>query len=154
MCIRDRVEQGQINEVVISGDNISGKYMDGNAFQTTAPPKDPDLIKSLRQKNVRIVVVPPEQTSWYMSILISWFPMLLLLGIWIFFMRQMQSGGGKAMSFGKSKARLLNDTKNKTTFKDVAGVDEAKEELHEIIEFLKEPQKFSKLGGKIPKGVL
>jgi len=150
----DKVEQGQVNEVVISGDNISGKYMDGNAFQTTAPPKDPDLIKSLRQKNVRIVVVPPEQTSWYMSILISWFPMLLLLGIWIFFMRQMQSGGGKAMSFGKSKARLLNDTKNKTTFKDVAGVDEAKEELHEIIEFLKEPQKFSKLGGKIPKGVL
>lgn len=150
----DKVEQGQITEVVISGDNISGKYMDGNSFQTTAPPKDPDLIKSLRQKNVRIVVVPPEQTSWYMSILISWFPMLLLLGIWIFFMRQMQSGGGKAMSFGKSKARLLNDTKNKTTFKDVAGVDEAKEELHEIIEFLKEPQKFSKLGGKIPKGVL
>ncbi|MZH15236.1 MAG: ATP-dependent metallopeptidase FtsH/Yme1/Tma family protein [Nitrospinae bacterium] len=150
----DQVEQGQVNEVVISGDNISGKYMDGKAFQTTAPPKDPDLIKSLRQKNVRIVVVAPEQTSWYMSILISWFPMLLLLGIWIFFMRQMQSGGGKAMSFGKSKARLLNDTKNKTTFKDVAGVDEAKEELHEIIEFLKEPQKFSKLGGKIPKGVL
>ncbi len=150
----DKVEEGQINEVVISGDNISGKYVDGNAFQTTAPPKDPDLIKSLRQKNVRIVVVPPEQTSWYMSILISWFPMLLLLGIWIFFMRQMQAGGGKAMSFGKSKARLLNDTKNKTTFKDVAGVDEAKEELHEIIEFLKEPQKFSKLGGKIPKGVL
>ena len=150
----DQVEQGQVNEVVISGDNISGKYVDGKAFQTTAPPKDPDLIKSLRQKNVRIVVVAPEQTSWYMSILISWFPMLLLLGIWIFFMRQMQAGGGKAMSFGKSKARLLNDTKNKTTFKDVAGVDEAKEELHEIIEFLKEPQKFSKLGGKIPKGVL
>lgn len=150
----DQVEQGQVNEVVISGDSISGKYVDGRSFQTTAPPKDPDLIKSLRQKNVRIVVVAPEQTSWYMSILISWFPMLLLLGIWIFFMRQMQAGGGKAMSFGKSKARLLNDTKNKTTFKDVAGVDEAKEELHEIIEFLKEPQKFSKLGGKIPKGVL
>jgi len=103
---------------------------------------------------VRIVVVPPEQTSWYMNILISWFPMILLLGIWIFFMRQMQSGGGKALSFGKSKARLMSDVKNKTTFKDVAGVDEAKEELHEIIEFLKEPQKFSKLGGKIPKGVL
>ena len=150
----DQVEKGQVNEVVINGDNISGKYMDGTSFQTTAPPKDPDLIKSLRQKNVRIVVVAPEQTSWYMSILISWFPMLLLLGIWIFFMRQMQAGRGKAMSFGKSKARLLNDTKNKTTFKDVAGVDEAKEELHEIIEFLKEPQKFSKLGGKIPKGVL
>ena len=150
----DQVEQGQVTEVMISGDNISGKYMDGNSFQTTAPPKDPDLIKSLREKSVRIVVVPPEQTSWYMSILISWFPMIILLGIWIFFMRQMQGGGGKAMSFGKSRARLLNDTKNKTTFKDVAGVDEAKEELHEIIEFLKEPQKFSKLGGKIPKGVL
>jgi cell division protease FtsH len=150
----DQVEEGKINEVMIRGDSLSGKYIDGLAFQTTAPPKDADLIKTLRMKNVRIVVVPPEQTSWYMSILISWFPMLLLLGIWIFFMRQMQSGGGKAMSFGKSKARLLNDSKNKTTFKDVAGVDEAKEELHEIIEFLKEPQKFSKLGGKIPKGVL
>lgn len=150
----DQVEQGQVTEVTIRGDSISGKYVDGKSFQTTAPPKDPDIIKSLREKSVRIVVVPPEQTSWYMSILISWFPMILLLGIWIFFMRQMQAGGGKAMSFGKSRARLLNDTKNKTTFKDVAGVDEAKEELHEIIEFLKEPQKFSKLGGKIPKGVL
>ena len=149
----DQVEQGQVIEVMIRGDNITGKYIDGQAFQTTAPPKDPDLIKVLREKNVRIVVVAPEQTSWYMSILISWFPMLLLLGIWIFFMRQMQAGGGKALSFGKSRARL-SETKNKTTFKDVAGVDEAKEELHEIIEFLKEPQKFSKLGGKIPKGVL
>jgi len=149
----DQVEQGQVNEVMIRGDNITGKYIDDQAFETTAPPKYPDLIKALRDKNVRIVVVAPEQTSWYMSILISWFPMLLLLGIWMFFMRQMQVGGGKALSFGKSRARL-NETKNKTTFKDVAGVDEAKEELHEIIEFLKEPQKFSKLGGKIPKGVL
>ena len=149
----DQVEQGQVIEVMIRGDNITGKYIDGQAFQTTAPPKDPDLIKVLREKNVRIVVVAPEQTPWYMSILISWFPMLLFLGIWIFFMRQMQAGGGKALSFGKSRARL-SETKNKTTFKDVAGVDEAKEELHEIIEFLKEPQKFSKLGGKIPKGVL
>ena len=149
----DQVEQGQVIEVMFRGDNVTGKYIDGQAFQTTAPPKDPDLIKVLREKNVRIVVVAPEQTSWYMSILISWFPMLLLLGIWIFFMRQMQAGGGKALSFGKSRARL-SETKNKTTFKDVAGVDEAKEELHEIIEFLKEPQKFSKLGGKIPKGVL
>ena len=115
----DQIEQGQVNEVVIRGDSISGKYMDGQAFQTTAPPKDPDLIKALRAKDVRIVVVPPEQTSWYMSILISWFPMLLLLGIWIFFMRQMQAGGGKAMSFGKSRARLLNDTKNKTTFESL-----------------------------------
>ena len=149
----DQVEQGQVNEVMIRGDNLTGKYMDGQSFETTAPPKDPDLIKALRAKNVRIVVVAPEQTTWYMSILISWFPMLLLLGIWIFFMRQMQAGGGKALSFGKSRARL-SESKNKTTFKDVAGVDEAKEELHEIIEFLKEPQKFSKLGGKIPKGVL
>ena len=149
----DQVEQGQVNEVMIRGDNITGKYIDDQAFETTAPPKYPDLIKMLRDKNVRIVVVAPEQTSWYMSVLISWFPMLLLLGIWMFFMRQMQVGGGKALSFGKSRARL-NETKNKTTFKDVAGVDEAKEELHEIIEFLKEPQKFSKLGGKIPKGVL
>ena len=149
----DQVEQGQVNEVMIRGDNITGKYIDDQAFETTAPPKYPDLIKALRDKNVRIVVEAPEQTSWYMSVLISWFPMLLLLGIWIFFMRQMQAGGGKALSFGKSRARL-NETKNKTTFKDVAGVDEAKEELHEIIEFLKEPQKFSKLGGKIPKGVL
>ncbi len=149
----DQVEEGRITEVAISGDNISGVYMDGQAFQTTAPPKDPDLIRTLRKKNIRIVVVPPEQTSWYMSILVSWFPMLLLLGIWIFFMRQMQAGGGKALSFGKSRARL-SESKTKTTFKDVAGVDEAKEELHEIIEFLKEPQKFSKLGGKIPKGVL
>ena len=149
----DQLEQGQVNEVMIRGDNITGKYIDDQAFETTAPPKYPDLIKALRDKNVRIVVVAPEQTSWYMSVLISWFPMLLLLGIWMFFMRQMQVGGGKALSFGKSRARL-NETKNKTTFKDVAGVDEAKEELHEIIEFLKEPQKFSKLGGKIPKGVL
>jgi cell division protease FtsH len=150
----NEVENGQITEVKIQGDSISGKYADGRSFQTMAPPKDPDLIRTLRAKGVRIVVVPPEQTSWYMNILVSWFPMILLLGIWIFFMRQMQAGGGKALSFGKSKARLMNEAKNKTTFKDVAGVDEAKEELHEIIEFLKEPQKFSKLGGKIPKGVL
>ena len=148
------VESGQITEVMIQGDRISGTYLDGRSFQTMTPPRDPDLIRILREKEVRIVVVPPEQTSWYMTILISWFPMILLLGIWIFFMRQMQAGGGKALSFGKSKARLTNDAKNKTTFKDVAGVDEAKEELHEIIEFLREPQKFNKLGGKIPKGVL
>ncbi len=150
----DEVESGKIVEVTIQGDLISGKYVTGNSFQTMTPPKDQDLVRILREKGVRIVVMPPEQTSWYMNILISWFPMILLLGIWIFFMRQMQSGGGKALSFGKSKARLMNEAKNKTTFNDVAGVDEAKEELHEIIEFLKEPQKFNKLGGKIPKGVL
>ena len=150
----DQVESGKISEVTIQGDRVSGKYIDGSSFQTMTPSKDQDLVRILREKGVRIVVVPPEQTSWYMNILISWFPMILLLGIWIFFMRQMQAGGGKALSFGKSKARLMNEDKNKITFKDVAGVDEAKEELHEIIEFLKEPQKFNKLGGKIPKGVL
>ncbi len=150
----ERANKGLVKEVTIQGDNISGKNMDDTTFQSIAPPNDPELIKILREKGIRFSVVPPEQTSWYMSILISWFPMLLLLGIWIFFMRQMQSGGGKALSFGKSRARLLNDSKNRTTFKDVAGVEEAKEELQEIIEFLKEPQKFSKLGGKLPKGVL
>jgi cell division protease FtsH len=150
----DLVEKGQVGEVTIQGDGISGKYSDGRAFQTMTPPKDPDVVRLLREHGVRIVVVPLEQTSWYMNILISWFPMLLLLGIWIFFMRQMQAGGGKALSFGKSRARLMSERKNKTTFKDVAGVEEAKEELQEVIEFLKEPQKFSKLGGKIPKGVL
>ena len=150
----NEVESGKITEVTIQGDRISGTYLDGRSFQTMTPSKDQDLIRILREKGVRIVVVAPEQTSWYMNILISWFPMILLLGIWIFFMRQMQAGGGKAMSFGKSKARLMNEDKNKVTFKDVAGVDEAKEELREIIEFLREPQKFNKLGGKIPKGVL
>jgi cell division protease FtsH len=150
----DQVEGGKVSEVTIQGDRVNGKYLDGSSFQTMTPSKDQDLVRILRDKGVRIVVVPPEQTSWYMNILISWFPMILLLGIWIFFMRQMQAGGGKALSFGKSKARLMNEDKNKITFKDVAGVDEAKEELHEIIEFLKEPQKFNKLGGKIPKGVL
>ena len=150
----DQVEGGKVSEVTIQGDRVNGKYLDGSSFQTMTPSKDQDLVRILRDKEVRIVVVPLEQTSWYMNILISWFPMILLLGIWIFFMRQMQAGGGKALSFGKSKARLMNEDKNKITFKDVAGVDEAKEELHEIIEFLKEPQKFNKLGGKIPKGVL
>ncbi len=145
------VEDGQITRVKIQGDRISG-ILGEVPFQTFAP-EDPELIRKLREKNVRIDVAPAEDTPWYMSLLISWFPMLLLLGIWIFFMRQMQAGGGKALSFGKSRAKLLKE-KNQNTFKDVAGAVEAKEELQEIIEFLKEPQKFQKLGGKIPKGVL
>ena len=150
----EQVEGGKVTEVELQGNGIKGKYTDGQTFQTYAPDDDPDLIKTLREKGVRIDVVPPEQTTWYTTLLISWFPMLLLLAVWIFFMRQMQAGGGKAMSFGKSKARLTSDAKNKTTFKDVAGADEAKEELQEIIEFLREPQKFITLGGRIPKGVL
>ena len=149
----NQVSSGNVEEVVVQGDYIKGKLQDGEMFRTNIV-SDPELIKFLREKNVRIKIMPPEETTWYTNLLISWFPMLLLLGVWIFFMRQMQSGGGKALSFGKSRAKLLSQQKKKATFKDVAGVDEAKEELQEIIEFLKEPQKFQKLGGKIPKGVL
>ncbi len=150
------VEARRIAEVNIRGERISGKYHDNFgrlAFKTYAP-EDPDLIKMLRQYDVRIKVEPMEKPSWYMSTFITWLPLLFFLGIWIFFMRQMQSGGSKALSFGKSKARMLSDVKKKVTFKDVAGIEEAKEELSEIIDFLTEPQKFQKLGGKIPKGVL
>ena len=148
------VEKGDVKEVQIEGEKVTAKDSAGKVFETVILKEDIELMKLLREKGVRTVVVAPEKNSWFANALISWFPLILLVGIWIFFMRQMQSGGGKALSFGKSKARLMGDKKNPTTFKDVAGADEAKEELHEIIEFLKEPQKFSKLGGKIPKGVL
>ena len=150
----DMVEKGEVKEVQIEGEKVTAKDSAGNVFETVILKEDIELMKLLREKGVRTVVVAPEKNSWFANAFISWFPLILLVGIWIFFMRQMQSGGGKALSFGKSKARLMGDKKNQTTFKDVAGADEAKEELHEIIEFLKEPQKFSKLGGKIPKGVL
>ena len=128
-------------------------YSDGRAFRTFVP-RDPDLIRTLRERGVEIQAKPEDENPWYMNILISWFPMLLLIGVWIFFMRQMQAGGGKAMSFGKSRARLLNETAKKIMFEDVAGIDEAKEELEEIVAFLKDPKKFTRLGGRIPKGVL
>ena len=147
------IEKGDVQEVTIQGKSIQGKYQSGERFKTFAP-DDPDLVKMLRDRKIRIAAKPEEESSWYMVLLVNWFPMLLLIGVWIFFMRQMQVGGGKAMSFGKSRARLLNENQTKITFNDVAGVDEAKDELEEIIEFLKDPKKFTKLGGRIPKGCL
>ena len=147
------VSDGEVNQVTIQGNDIFGKYKDGTAFRTFVP-NDPDLIRVLRDKGVQITAKAAEESPWFMTILISWFPMLLLIGVWIFFMRQMQAGGGKAMSFGKSRARLVSDSARKVTFEDVAGIEEAKEELEEIIEFLRDPKKFTKLGGRIPKGVL
>jgi cell division protease FtsH len=148
------VEAGNVQEVVIQGNNINGRYRNGGTFSTYAP-DDPNLITKLSEKGVRIKAMPAEENSptiW--GVLISWFPMLLLIGVWIFFMRQMQSGGGKAMGFGKSKARLLTEKSGRVTFDDVAGIDEAKQELEEIVEYLRDPQKFQRLGGKIPKGCL
>jgi cell division protease FtsH len=147
------VERGDIREVVIQGQNIQGKYKNGEQFRTFAP-DDPELVKSLRDKNVKIAAKPEDDSPWYIVLLLNWFPMLLLLGVWIFFMRQMQVGGGKAMSFGKSRAKLLTENQQRITFSDVAGVDEAKDDLQEIIAFLKDPKKFTKLGGRIPKGCL
>jgi cell division protease FtsH len=147
------VERGEIQGVVIQGNNIQGKYKNGRDFKTFAP-DDPDLVKSLRDQDVRIAAKPQDESPWYMVLLISWFPVLLLLGVWIFFMRRMQVGGGKAMSFGKSRAKLLTENQHRVTFSDVAGVDEAKDDLQEIIEFLKDPKKFTRLGGRIPKGCL
>jgi cell division protease FtsH len=147
------VERGDIQEVVIQGHNIQGKYKNGERFRTFAP-NDPELVKSLRDKHVKIAAKPEDESPWYMVLLLNWFPMLLLIGVWIFFMRQMQVGGGKAMSFGKSRAKLLTENQHRVTFSDVAGVDEAKDDLQEIIAFLKDPKKFTKLGGRIPKGCL
>ena len=147
------VERGDVGEVVIQGNNIQGKYKNGELFRTFTA-DDPQLVKSLRGKDVKITAKPDDDSPWYMLLLLNWFPMLLLIGVWIFFMRQMQAGGGKAMSFGKSRAKLLTENQQRVTFADVAGVDEAKDDLQEIIAFLKDPKKFTKLGGRIPKGCL
>jgi cell division protease FtsH len=147
------VERGDVREVVIQGQNIQGKYKNGEQFRTFAP-DDPELVASLRHKNVKIAAKAEDDSAWYIVLLLNWFPMLLLIGVWIFFMRQMQAGGGKAMSLGKSRAKLLTENQHRVTFGDVAGVDEAKDDLQEIIAFLKDPKKFTKLGGRIPKGCL
>jgi cell division protease FtsH len=147
------LEKNEIAEVTIQGERISGKLTNGNEFRTQAP-KDDQLVAQLREKNVKIAARPADDSPWYMTIFISWFPFLLLIGVWIFFMRQMQAGGGKAMSFGKSRARLITDKSKKVTFADVAGIDEAKAELEEVIDFLRDPKKYTKLGGRIPKGLL
>ena len=148
------VESGEIRDVTMQGNTITGHYKDGRAFSTYAP-DDANLVAKLTEGRVRISAVPADDgTPTFWGILISWFPMLLLIGVWIFFMRQMQSGGGRAMGFGKSKARLLTEKSTRVTFDDVAGIDEAKQEVEEIIDFLKDPQKFQRLGGKLPKGCL
>jgi cell division protease FtsH len=147
-----KVESGEVREVTLKGNNVSGRLSDGSSFRTFTADY-PDLVRSLKDRGVKIDVKPPDTNSW-LAIVLQWIPMLLFIGVWIFFMRQMQGGGAKALSFGKARARLISEKQNKVTFQDVAGVDEAKEELREIIEFLKDPPKFQKLGGKIPKGVL
>jgi len=149
----EAVQSNNIISVTIQGKNILGTYKNGKEFKSYAA-DDPELMKILREHGVKINAKPDDDSGMWQNIFISWFPMILLIGVWIFFMRQMQAGGGKAMAFGKSKAKLFTNKENKVTFQDVAGVEEAKEELEEIIEFLIDPKKFTKLGGRIPKGVL
>ncbi|MEW6052318.1 MAG: ATP-dependent zinc metalloprotease FtsH [Nitrospirota bacterium] len=148
-----RLEAGEVVDVTMKGSVITGQLKDGKQFKTYAA-EFPDLVKTLRSNNVKISVKPEDQNPWYWNLFFSWGPIIFLVAIWIFFMRQMQTGGNKALSFGKAKAKLVSEKSVKITFADVAGIEEAKAEVQEIIDFLKDPQKFQKLGGKIPKGVL
>ncbi len=149
-----QVQTGNVADVVIKDNSITGRLKDGKSFKTYAPPHYDKLVDTLEQKNVKIEAKPPDENPWYVNFFFSFGPILLLVVIWIFFMRQMQTGGNKALSFGKARVRLVSDKAVKLTFADVAGIEEAKDEVSEIIDFLKDPHKFSKLGGKIPKGVL
>ncbi len=149
------VDAGNVSEVTIAKHRITGSYRDKSTGFTTIAPEDPNLVERLSKKGVKITARPPEEdVPSILGVLVNWFPMLLLIGVWIFFMRQMQSGGGRAMGFGKSKAKLLTERHGRVTFEDVAGVDEAKSDLQEIVEFLRDPQKFQRLGGRIPRGAL
>ena len=149
-----QVDQGQVRDVLIQGPEIHGTFTDGRGFQTYAP-NDPSLIDKLYKKGVSITArAQQNDVPWFVSLLISWLPFIALIGVWIFLSRQMQGAGGKALGFGKSRAKLLTEAHGRVTFEDVAGVDEAKQDLQEIVEFLRDPGKFQRLGGKIPRGVL
>jgi len=150
-----QVDQGEVKKVTVQGDSIKGELANSQPFATTVPSNDPTLWPTLNKNHVNVTVSPPDEgMPTLMSVIVNWFPMLLLIGVWVFFLRQMQAGGGKAMGFGKSRAKLLTERQGRVTFEDVAGVDEAKDDLKEIVDFLRDPQKFQRLGGRIPKGVL
>ncbi|HEY8065975.1 MAG TPA: ATP-dependent metallopeptidase FtsH/Yme1/Tma family protein, partial [Methylosinus sp.] len=150
-----QIDQGRVHDVTIAGNEISGHFADNRSFTTYAP-NDPTLVQRLAAKNVSISARPSSDSgNWWMTLFLNALPLIAFLGVWVFLSRQMQNGGaGRAMGFGKSKAKLLTETQGRVTFEDVAGVDEAKEDLQEIVEFLRDPQKFQRLGGRIPRGVL
>ena len=148
------VVSGQVRKVTFQGDQVKGELTNGTAFVTTVPANDSTLWPTLKEHNVDTSVSPADDNFNLVGVILNWLPMLLLIGVWVFFLRQMQSGGGKAMGFGKSRAKLLTERSGRVTFEDVAGVDEAKDDLKEIVDFLRDPQKFQRLGGRIPKGVL